>query len=312
MHKPALGTAILPLLLCAGVAAAQMEEAPAGARVSAPIERGTKLTLLGTGGGPGGMADRAGIASLLTVDGHHYVIDAGEGVSRQLARAGVPEPQVSRVFLTHLHDDHTAGLPGLATFAYTLRSKGLQIIGPASTNRLVAGILAYMKPSADIRGAERRLPDPTTIITAREVGSGRAYQDERVTVDAVENTHFHLPAEMATREKSLAYRFKTRDRTIVFSGDTGPSEAVDELARGADILVCEIVSAADVASVPPDVRTHMLKEHLTAADVGRLATKAGAGTVVLSHLRTISPADLAEVRRHFKGRVVAGQDLQRF
>jgi ribonuclease BN (tRNA processing enzyme) len=305
LRRSALATTIGVALATAGIA--QM-----GATGGGAPSTGTTLTLLGTAGGPGGMADRAGIASLVTVDGRPYVIDAGEGVSRQLARAGIHEPMVSTVFLTHLHDDHTAGLPGLASFAYTLRSKGMQIIGPPSTKKLVAGILAYMQPNVDIRGAERPLPAPATIITAREIGTGPIYKDDRVTVDAVENTHFHLPAAVAATEKSLSYRFRTKDRTIVFTGDTGPSEAVDRLAKGADVLVSEIVSAADIAHVPPDVRAHMLQEHLTAADVGKLATRAGVKTVVLSHLRTIAPADVAEVQRHFAGRVVAGQDLQTF
>ena len=98
----------------------------------------------------------------------------------------------------------------------------------------------------------------------------------------------------------------------MFTGDTGPSETVARLAKGADVLVSEIVSAADIAQVPPDVRAHMLQEHLTAADVGKLATRAGVKTVVLSHLRTIDPTDIAEIKRHFSGRVVAGQDLQTF
>lgn len=293
--------------------AVAIPSALAGSRPDAPVAaQGTTLTLLGTGGGPGGNPDRAGIASLLTVDGTPYVIDAGEGVSRQLAKAGVSEAKVSTVFLTHLHDDHTAGLPGLATFAYTLRNKGMKIIGPVSTDALVDGVRAYMQVSSQIRGAEHPLQAPEKIITGEEVGDGQVYADDRVVVTAVENTHFRLPAATAAKHKSISYRFKTRDKVIVFSGDTGPSDAVVELAKGADIFVCEIVSAADIARVPPDVRRHMLEEHLTGAEVGKLATAAGVKTLVLSHLRSIAPADVAEVKRNFKGKVVVGTDMARF
>ncbi|MEG3167957.1 MBL fold metallo-hydrolase [Sphingomonas sp. LB3N6] len=313
------------LLLAVGASACATAQVPArtGASGSASSSvlssapapapaRGTTLTLLGTGGGPGGLVDRAGIASLLTVDGTNYLIDAGEGVTRELARAGVPETAVSTVFLTHLHDDHTAGLPALATFAYTLRSKGLAVIGPMSTKRLTDGILAYMQPNADIRRAERRLPDPATIISGRDVGPGPVFADAKVTVTAAENTHFTASTRDKAAARSLAYRFQTPDKVVVFTGDTGPSDAVDALANGADILVCEVVGSADIASVPVDVRVHMLEEHLSAAEAGKLATRAGVKTLVLSHLRTMTPADLAEVKRHFAGRVLIGADLQRF
>lgn len=289
---------------------------PAGsaphAQAAPATRQGTTLTLLGTGGGPGGNPDRAGIASLLTVDGKPYVIDAGEGVSRQLARAGVSEADISTVFLTHLHDDHTAGLPGLATFAYTRRSKGMKIIGPVSTDMMVDGIRAYMKVSSQIRSADHPLALPENVITSKEVDDGQIYSDDRLVVTAVENTHFHLPTSMVPKHKSLTFRFKTRDKVIVFSGDTGPSDAVVALARGADILVCEIASAAEIARVPPDVRRHMIEEHLTGAEVGKLATAAGVNTVILSHFRSIAPADVAEVRRNFKGKVVVGADMSEF
>ena len=97
----------------------------------------TTVTLLGTAGGPGGKANAAGIATLITVGTHRYLVDGGEGVSRQLAMSGVRETAIDRVFITHLHDDHTAGIPSLVTFAHTTRLEippsgdpKMQIIGP--------------------------------------------------------------------------------------------------------------------------------------------------------------------------------------
>jgi len=273
---------------------------------------GTVVTLLGTGGGPGGKVGRAGIASLVTVGGTRYLIDAGEGVARQLARAGVPEPEVSTVFLTHLHDDHTAGLPALVTFAHTLRSKGMTLIGPPGTNHMLDGLLAFQGVNAEIRMAEQRgrLADPKTLFAAREVGTGLVFSDDRVKVTAVENTHYHIEDEaVSAGNRSYSYRFEMPDRTIVFTGDTGPSAAVEQLARGADTLVAEMVSASDIARVPPFVVEHMLQEHLTAAEVGKLAAKADVGMLVLSHIGTVDANDVAEIRRHFGGRIEVGEDL---
>jgi ribonuclease BN (tRNA processing enzyme) len=292
--------ALLTLLLCTGLSK------------GAPTD--TTLVLLGTAGGPGAQSDRAGIASLLSVNGKQYLIDAGYGLSQQLARAGVAEKDVSEVFLTHLHDDHTAGLAELMTFAYTTRIAHLEVIGPPRTGALVDAALALLDVSAEIRRVENRIPaSPREVFVARDVQPGLVYADQNVRVTAAENSHFNFKPDSAeARNRSYALRFQTPDKVIVFTGDTGVSEPVAELARGADILVAEVVTPEAVASVPAAVREHMEKEHLSLAQVGQLAAKAGVKTLVLSHGPKLNRSHLAEIRRHFSGRIVAGQDLARF
>jgi ribonuclease BN (tRNA processing enzyme) len=271
----------------------------------------TTLTLLGTAGGPGGHRRRSGIASLVEIGGSRFLVDAGVGVVRQLAHAGLTVGEIGTVFLTHLHDDHTAGLPSLMTFRHTMRQGPLTLIGPPGTQALRNGVLTYMSTNTAIRGEEGRLVDPATLFEARDVEPGIIYAEGEVTVTAVENTHYALTT-FPTDQRSYALRFDAPDRSIVFTGDTGESSAVEELARGADILVSEMVTDADVAAVPPPVQAHMRAEHLSPAQVGRLAAAAGVGTVVLSHYTDASPAELAEIRGEFAGEIVAGEDLQRF
>jgi ribonuclease BN (tRNA processing enzyme) len=272
----------------------------------------TRLTLLGTASGPFGNAERAGVASLVTVSGQHYLVDAGDSVVRQLARAGVSEIDVSTVFLTHLHDDHTAGLPALMSFAYTRRAKSLQIFGPPRTKALVDAAISFLATNAEIRMLEQHphLADPSSVISGQSMGTGLVYSNDLITVHAVENTHFRLDKDsQAARNKSYAYRFETPDKVIVFTGDTGPSKAVAKLAIHADILVAEMVSEKAIREVPPDVLAHMLEEHLTPSEVGKLAAEAQVGTLVLSHIRHVSEKDVAEIRRHFDGEIVVGSDL---
>lgn len=275
-----------------------------------------RLVLLGTAGGPGAMIDRAGIASLVVVDNVPYLIDAGDGVTRQLVRAGFEERDVGHVFLSHLHDDHTAGLPALATFRYTIPPRPgaapepMQIVGPPGTNRLVDGLLTFMAASAEIRMAERpRLPKPAVTIRARELQPVDVFDDGRVKVTAIENTHFHLAPEWAGRNKSYSFRFEAKGRSIVFTGDTGPSDKLVQFARDADVMVAEMITPADIKSVPQQIVQHMITEHLTATDLGKLAQQARVKTLVLSHVRTVTPSDIAEIRKVYAGRIVAGRDL---
>lgn len=201
------------------------------------------------------------------------------------------------------------------TFAYTGRARGMSIYGPPDTGRLVQGALSFLAVSAEIRNAEARGSRQAleTVFQAREIGVGTVFDDGVVTVTAAENSHFNLGSDaIAARHRSYAYRFATPDRVIVFTGDTGPSDAVRRLAAGADILVAEIASATDIASVPPFVREHMIHEHLTAEELGKLAEAAGVRTVVISHYQVVTQEDVETVARHFGGRIVIGRDLDRF
>lgn len=207
------------------------------------------LTLLGTAGGPGGHVARAGIASLIETAGTRVLVDAGVGVVRQLARVGLAVGDVDVVLLTHLHDDHTAGLPALMTFRHTMRCGPLTLIGPPGTSALCDGVLAYMSTNTAIRGQEGRLVDPASVFDAHDVQPGAIFARDGLTVTAVENTHYAL-TDFASPQKSYALRFDTAERSIVFTGDTGESRAVEDLARGAEVRVSEMVTDADIAAVP--------------------------------------------------------------
>ena len=99
--------------------------------------------------------------------------------------------------------------------------------------------------SSDIRIADGGRSVPIArVFFGHDVGTGLAYQDANLKVQAIENTHFafHKPG---SDSKSYSYRFQTPDRVIVFTGDTGPSEALTEFANGADLLVAEANSVDD-------------------------------------------------------------------
>jgi len=120
---------------------------------------------------------------------------------------------------------------------------------------------------------------------------------------------------------AFAYRFDGRDRSIVISGDTRPSETLVKLARGADVLVHSVMfpSAVErlVARVPnaSGLRASILAHQTSVEDAGRVARAAGVKMLVLSHL--VPPDDptvtdrmwLDAARTHFGGEVIVGRDL---
>ena len=317
---------LLVTMLLLGATAQAYSQAPVGSR----------LIILGTKSGPVPAVGRAQTADVLTVNGTHYLIDAGDGVVRRLTRVGISIREIGTIFITHAHSDHTGGLPGLLQTSYDeSRKEPTDIYGPPGTDILVNAVKSYLSVNTDIRMSDgTRTARPEDIIRAHVLGTGAVFRDGNVSVDAVENSHFHFaPGSPAYgRYRSYSYRFAARDRTIVFTGDTGPSDAVTELAKGADLLVAEVldpdqardtrVKNGDWARMSPVQQEafmhHMREEHLTPEDVGDMATRAGVKAVVLTHILTGPDSTddyrrfVVRVKRRFSGPVTAAKDLMQF
>ena len=120
------------LRLAAGASAIPALSRMARAQVVLPQSKtGTRLITLGTGGGPPPRAHQAQSSNLLTVNGTHYVIDAGDGVARRIAKAGINVRDIGIIFITHHHDDHTAGLGTLMSVAWdNQRTSPINVYGP--------------------------------------------------------------------------------------------------------------------------------------------------------------------------------------
>jgi len=297
------------------------------------MNAGTRLITLGTSAGPPPRAHRAQSSNLLTVNGTHYVVDAGDGVARRIAQAGIDVREIGIIFITHHHDDHTAGLGTLMSLAWDRqRTKPIHVYGPSRTEELVKAAVQYFTISAEIRIADGGRTIPIAqVFFGHDVGTGVIYQDANIKVMAVENSHFDFhKGPAAGKHKSYAYRFETPDRVIVFTGDTGPSDAVTELAKDADLLVSETSSCqgrmqemADDGrwqAMSPAEQAGIMRQatqgHMTLDDIGKMAAIANVKTVVLSHLTHKQDGDYTpwaeEVKKHFSGQVLVAEDLMEF
>jgi ribonuclease BN (tRNA processing enzyme) len=165
-----------------------------------------------------------------------------------LRKARIDLRDVGTIFVTHHHDDHTAGLGTLMSAAWDQnRTNPINVYGPPPTEAFVKAVVQLFSISAEIRIADGSLSVPIAqVFFGHDAGTGVVYQDANIKVTAVENTHyaFHRGTDVG-RHKSYAYRFEAPDRVIVFTGDTGPSDAVTELAKSADLLVTPTSSFKD-------------------------------------------------------------------
>ena len=330
-------TLVPPMLL----SAARAQDT--GARIATaapPAQRepklGTWLVLLGTRAGPGIDITRSQTGSAVVVDGRPYLIDCGYGTLRQLVASNVGYLQVSTIFFTHLHDDHTGDVPALFSFQWTNgKTTPTDAYGPYGTTRLVAACVAVIHDNVEIRTVdEGRTVNADTQFHGHDVSAAdtsvQIFKDDRITATAIENTHFPARSKAKMMHRSLALRVVSKDRSIVFAGDTAYSPNVAKLARGADILVCEVADATVLAQMqaraqaaaaagnPESISRHVAETHSSPADVARMASEAGVKMVVLNHqlagpsagsLGYPVTAFIEGVRQGYSGEVIVGQDL---
>lgn len=298
-----VATAVLP-----GVAAAAVPEA---------VAKPTRLILLGTKGGPPlARSGRSNTATLILVNDVAYLVDCGYGVARQMIAAGVDPGRTRHIFLTHHHSDHTLEYGTLLYQAWlSPRRPEIDVYGPKGVEAMTRAAFDYQKLDIDTRIADEGMADPRSMVKVHELagdGPVMANADVRVTCCRVR----HPPIT-----ESYAFRFDAKDRSIVISGDTAYSPELVRLAKGADVLVHEVLHLPSIDQIvaraknAPRLREHILASHTSTEDVGRVAAEAGVKTLVLSHLipgdePTVTDEQWLEgVRKHFKGRAIVGRDL---
>lgn len=317
----------LSLLLCAGLAVSGT------ALAQQPAAPATKLVTLGTVAGPFPMKNRAQNSNLIVVNGQSYVFDAGDGTARRLGQAEIPLRNIGTIFITHHHDDHTAGLGTLMSVAWdSKRTDPINVYGPTGTKALVDAAIRYAMPSAILRIEDggRSMPIEK-VFYGHDVKPGMVYEDKNVKVFAAENTHFDFHKTQKGYEQSFSYRVETPDRVITITSDTSPNPETERLAQGADYLVAELnsvqarkqilIDSGQWAKYTPEEKDRIMVQashgHLSPKDVGELATRAKVKTVVLTHLTPKFSSDdytaeALEVRKYYDGPVIVARDLDTF
>lgn len=252
-------------------------------------------------------------ATAVVVGTRVFLVDAGVGVERRLAAAGLPTIGVAAAFITHLHSDHVLGLPDLIFTSWVMgRTQPFLLLGPHGLAAMTEHFYAAFSEDIQIRteGLEHESRDGYRV-TVREIAPGVIYDSGGVRVTAFLVNHG------AWRE-AYGYRFDTPGRSVVFSGDTRPSDELVRMASGVDILIHEVVPS-DSAQPPGNHSSaewarYVREYHTTAIQLGEVAARVRPKRLVVSHYGRRAPPEqiLADIRRSFAGQVVIANDLQRF
>ncbi|WP_245544334.1 MBL fold metallo-hydrolase [Oceanicola granulosus] len=274
------------------------------------------MVLLGTKGGP---AIRPGssmpTSNLLCLEGEQIVVDCGLGVSRGLVDQGMQLRDLSLIFITHLHSDHYLELGPLLHTAWTAGLKTrVDVYGPAGVDAYWQAFLASMRADIDLRIEDEGRPDLRDLVAIHVMDAGHVMVRNGVAVSALRTEHPPLV-------DTFALSFKTDGVHVVFSGDTAPLPALEDFARGADLLIHEAMLksalpalTARVGNGSEKLMQHLLRSHTSAHDVAQTATRAGATRLALSHLipsddPSYGPQDWHDaVAGHYDGALIVGHD----
>jgi ribonuclease Z len=279
-----------------------------------PFSDSAVVITLGTGT-PVPNPDRSGPATAVVVGRRVFLFDAGPGVMRRVAAAGLPIDGVTAAFITHLHSDHTLGLPDLVFTSWVMgRGTPMRLYGPPGLSRMVDLLTAAWSEDTAVRvnGLERGRPGGYAV-DVREIPEGVVFDSGDVRITAVRVPHGEWT-------HAFAYRVDAIGRSIVISGDTRFSETLARASRGVDVLVHEVYPETRIA---PENRPggelwpqYLREVHTSDVELGRLAAAAGPKLLVLSHVLFMGAGEsevLAGIRRGgFAGQVVFAKDLGRY
>lgn len=273
---------------------------------------GTQVVILGTGT-PNPDPERSGPAVAIISNGTAYLVDAGPGVMRRAAAAarnGIGALGVRRlelVFLTHLHSDHTVGLPDLIHTGWVEgRERPLRVLGPPGTRTMAEHLTEAFAADIDNRlHGDQPHTENGWRVDATDIAPGIVYRDSNVTVTAI-------PVQHDGWKSAYGYKFETRDRVIVISGDTRPTESIVRACQGCDILVHEVYSAEGFRGRSAEWQRYHAAAHTSTTELAELASRARPKLLLLYHQLYWGATDddlLREVRRGYSGPVASARDL---
>lgn len=249
-----------------------------------------RITVLGCSGSVVGPDSPASGYLLNAADTPPLVIDFGGGVLGALQHYG--DPHDVHVLLSHLHADHCLDLPGLFVWRRyhpsPAKKRGV-LYGPSGTWQRLA---SASSPCGD------------TLDDFSDVFDVQCWQDNKpITIGALQV----LPRRVVHPTESYALRItEASGATMAYSGDTGMCDSLLEVARNADVFLCE-ASWTDSPSRPPHL-------HLSGTEAGRIARQAGVGELLLTHIPPWTSREdvISEAKAEFDGpvhAVVSGENI---
>ena len=277
-----------------------------------------QLTLLGTGT-PWPSTTRQSTSNLVTIGNQHILVDAGRGVTTQIARIGMHPKDVDYIFLTHHHFDHISGLDDFLLSAWNDgRTEPVRIYGPPGTREIIQTLFQVIyKRDIGFRLLEaeiikKNMPAIEEVFPTFDIEHGALIETENCKIGCQAVDHGHAMGLSHEEWPCYGYRFEAENKILAISGDTVDCEGVRALAHKADTLLqCCYLPESGVDNDEMRVIVDMVLASATQANT--IARASGAERMILTHLSPraddLLPELLAEAVVNYPGEVIIGQDL---
>ncbi len=274
--------------------------------------------MLGTGTPISGV-EQFGASILVEAGGNSYLFDCGRGCGIRLNQVyGVKAMhRADTLFLTHLHSDHTVGIPEVYLNGWIHgRAEPFRVFGPPRARQLMHGLREAYAADIDHRSHELgKFGYSSQIggsdVEVSEVAEGLVLEEDGVKVFAFEVEHGHA-------NPAFGYRIEYNNKIIVISGDTAPAQNLVRHARGADVLIHEVMSPALIRAInrrydnDPNIVEFLVGVHTTAPDASEIFKQTQPKLAVYYHTpaSVTNTTELLDVTaKTFGGRVIVGHDL---
>jgi ribonuclease BN (tRNA processing enzyme) len=242
-----------------------------------------------------------------------YLIDCGPGVVRRAAAAekngivALKAKELKIVFITHLHSDPTLGYPDLIFSPWVLgRSAPLKAYGPHGLKSMTSHIEKAWAEDVQVRQKGLEQANSTGYkVNVHGIRPGVVYRDANVTVTA-------FPVKHGIWKEAYGYVFQARDRKIVLSGDTAPTDEVVNACDGCGVLLHEVFNPHGEELKDAHWQEYFRTFHTSPAELGGIARRAHPKSLVVYHqsLEKLPAADLLEqINKAYSGEWVSARDL---
>ena len=267
-----------------------LERAAAGIFAQAvPAEYdGLRVFVCGSGSP---LPGRAQACVAVTAGESLYLVDSGAGSPAVMQMHGQPMAHLRALLLTHLHTDHITGIPDVNLASWVMgRGEPLRILGPAGVDRVVRGYNEVLALDRGFRVAHhgiQLLAPELGVMHAETVEPGIVVEENGLAITAFAVNHEPITP-------AYGYRFDYRGRSVVVSGDTVVTDNLEAAARGADLLLHDVLSMRIVgtmqaaatavgASRPAKIFSDIPTYHAHAVELGPVAERTGVRMLAVYH-----------------------------
>jgi ribonuclease Z len=254
--------------------------------------------------------ERFGPSILVQAGSENLLFDAGRGCLQRLRQLKLEYDKINALFLTHLHSDHIVGLPDLwlTGWLITKRPIPLKVYGPTGTRKMAEYLQMAFAYDIAIRVDDDKAPQEGSKLSVTEINQGVIYEENGVKVIAFEVDHGAV-------KPAFGYRIEFNGHSVVLSGDTKYSENLIKFAKGADLLVHEVMIAPDTLS-KSDPRYNITQHHTTPKQAAQIFNEVKPKLAVYSHIVKLNGLTDDEIMKRTKadysGPLIMGQDLMSF